>query len=585
MGLLIKTILGKQKYITTLSNVGDRVDIKNSGVKANEYDVIIIGGGTAGCVLAARLSEDPSIRVLVLEAGRSGVSNLLTRIPSAFSLLFHTRRVYNFYTEPQEYAQKKIRYWPRGKMLGGCSSINAQMAQYGAPSDFDQWAEVIGDESWSWKNFGQYFRKFENYTHDPSFPEVDVNKKGSDGPVHVGYFTAACKSSLDFVEACKHLGIPYSSDFNQPSGAIGVNKVAVRASVTRVIFENVDGKPRAIGVEFTRSKNGPRYEARAKKDVILAAGAIHSPHVSCRYKRILLLSGVGPKDQLKKHGIQIVHDLPGVGKHLVDHPVVDIYFKDKLDVSPKHIRPQNLSDAMKFLASVTKYLSTRRGPLTSNFGESAAFIRSDDPALFSNHSKVKDSTSSPNSPDLEIFTTPMAYKDHGRYMFPMHTFSIHTVLLRPLSRGILSLKSAEPFDSPLLDPHYLEAPEDVERLVRGVKLTLGIAKTEPLAANLDLEHRDPRLDYELNNKSDQELADIIRERVETLYHPACTCRMAPLSDHGVVDSSLRVYGIDGLRICDASVFTEIVSGHTAGAVLATAEKLSDDLKKAYATKT
>ncbi|KAF8740099.1 hypothetical protein AX14_008727 [Amanita brunnescens Koide BX004] len=492
-------------------------------------------------------------------------------------------------------------------MLGGCSSMNAQIAQYGAPSDFDEWARIINDDSWSWDQFGRYFRKFEKYEVDPNFPEVDVSLRGSNGPIRVGYFPLNAKASKDFVESCKGVGIPSSADFTQPAGVMGANKimsyvdqnrervssesayftqdvlarpnlqVAIHATVTRIIFEKNDGNIRAVGVEFARSQTGARYQARAKRDVILSAGAIHSP-------QILMLSGVGPAEQLKEHGIQVIHDLPGVGHHLVDHPTVDICFKDRFNVSAKHAKPQTPVDGLKLLHSLVQYFTARKGALATNFAECAAFLRSDDPILFPYYKALKDDSSGPQSPDLELITTPAGYKEHGIYMFPMHSFLLHVVLLRPLSNGTLRLKSADPFRSPVMDPHYLEAPEDVERLVRGVKLISKIAKTEPFAGNLDLEDRSPLLDSDLDKKTDQELAELVRERAETLYHPACTCRMAPLEDKGVVDSKLRVYGISGLRVCDASVFPKIVSGHTCGACLASAEKLADDLKKEYSVK-
>ncbi|PPQ94473.1 hypothetical protein CVT25_001106 [Psilocybe cyanescens] len=593
MGLLLRQLFAgtNKKLITNPTKV--------AGKDAEEYDFIIVGGGTAGCVLAARLSEDPSVKVLLLESGVSGKSLILTRIPVGFSMLFNTKNVYNLYTEPQSGAKGKKKYWPRGKMLGGCSSINAQMAQYGSPGDFDQWGNIIEDEAWSWKNFSSYFKKFEKYVDDPEYPDVTSSVKGTNGPVRVGYFSSVSQGSKDFITACTKIGIPYNRDFNTTEGtrvtyidetrtrvssesayltddvlARPNLKVVLHASVTKIITEKVGEDIKATAVEFAKNRDARRYTVRSRRDIIVAAGAVHSP-------QILMLSGIGPAGHLEKVKVPIVHNLPGVGSNLIDHPVVDVYFKNKANNSPKHVKPNGILEVFKLLGSTFQYLTSQRGPLATNFGESAAFCRSDDPELFPESDyplKLVDSTSHAESPDLEIFTTPFAYKNHGAFMFPMHTFALHVCLLRPMSRGTLRLKSADPFEDPVMDPQYLSAQEDVERLKRGLKLILKISKQEPLKARLDLNDPSPLLDSKMDEKTDEELEEIVRERVETLYHPASTCRMAPLKDGGVVDSSLRVYGIKGLRVCDASIFPEIVSGHTAGAVLASAEYLSDIIK-------
>ncbi|KAF8150868.1 hypothetical protein B0H34DRAFT_665906 [Crassisporium funariophilum] len=616
MGLLLRHLFvgTNEKYITDPAKVGRRV---GDAQEPEEYDFIIVGGGTAGCVLAARLSEDPSLKVLLLESGISGKSLILTRIPVAYSLLFHGKHVYDLYTEPQTSAQGKKKYWPRGKMLGGCSSINAQMAQYGAPGDFDQWGDIIKDDSWSWKNFSRYFTKFETFVADPEYPDVNSAVRGKTGPVRVGYHSTVSQSSKDFIKTCMKFGIPYSADFNTTNGTRGVNrvrlnpfsqclndmtymdetrtrvssesayltddvlarpnlKVLLHASVTKIYTEKVGEVVRTTGVEFAKSRGGPRYRVRSKREVILAAGAVHSP-------QILMLSGIGPAEHLKKMKVPVVHDLPGVGSHLVDHPVVDVYYKNKFNDSPTFIKPSGPISAIKLFGSGIEYLFKQRGALATNFGESAAFCRSDDPTLFpkSEYPEViqQDSTSASDSPDLEIFTTPLAYKDHGVYMFSgLHTFSVHVCLLRPLSTGTIRLKSADPFENPLMDPRYLTAPEDVARILRGLKLILKMGRAEPLSIRLDHTNKNPLLDHQLHLKTDKELEAIIRERVETLYHPTSTCRMAPLAEDGVVDSHLRVYGIKGLRVCDASIFPKIVSGHTAGATLASAEHLADIIK-------
>ncbi|KAJ3563326.1 hypothetical protein NP233_g9011 [Leucocoprinus birnbaumii] len=556
---------GGRYYIEDLSKVGSTSELQDAW---NSYDVIVVGGGTSGCALAARLSEDPNIRVLLLEAGGSGTALVQSRTPSMFGRLFITKHVHQLRTEPQVFARGKKNFWPRAKMLGGCSSINAQMAQYGAPGDFDE-----------------YFNKYETYIPHPDYPSVNTSARGTNGPIRVGYNNYVSKPSVAFIKSCISVGIPFTPDFNGPQGTMGVSRimtyvdekyrrvssesayltpnvlarnnltVATNATVTRVIFGNVKGEVRAVGVEFAREKNGQRYRAKAKRDVVLCAGAVHSP-------QILMLSGIGPSEHLRSNNVPIILDQPNVGQNLVDHPVVDLYFKDKHNASAKWMRPKTFGDGVKLISALTRYFILGwGGPLATNFGESAAFIRSDDPKLFppSKYPQhLTDSTSAKDSPDLELFTTPFAYKEHGAIWFEDHTFALHCYLVS-----------------------YLKNPEDMWKLVRGVRALLAIAHTQPLAGYLDHASTKDELDHQLHLKSDAEIAELVKDRVETVYHPTTTCRMGPREDGGVVDSKLKVYGIRGLRVCDASIFPKIISGHTAGGCYAIAEKLADDMKTEY----
>ncbi|KAF8969203.1 hypothetical protein BDZ97DRAFT_1796561 [Flammula alnicola] len=587
LAIVLKFLIGSKsttkRYISDLDKVGKRVEVGVAGVKTREgndgaeYDVIIIGG-------ALRFS----------------------RTPAGFGrLLFNPKHVHGLRTEPQAAASDKQNFWPRAKMLGGC------MAQYGAFGDFDQWAAYMNDDSWAWKNISQYFRKFESYQPHPSYPLVDATARGRSGPVTIGYFNTITEASKTFVHACVGVGIKLTHDFNGKDGTMGVGRVmtyvdkwykrvsaesayltpevlerknltvGIHATATRILFDTTSGsRPRAVGVEFGSQEGGQTWKAYAKKEVVVSGGAVHSPH-------ILMLSGLGPTEHLKSQGIKPVLDLPGVGQRLVDHPVIDLYFKDRLNASPKFLRPQSLNEVRQALGAVIQYyVLGLGGPLAMNvFRRMCCFRTLGRPGLVPGNGvpdKLVDSTSAADSPDLEIFSTPFAYKEHGQVSFDVHTFALHVYLLRYANEPrFCSFETPNPWIQPSVNPNYITTPEDLTKLVRGVKLCLRIAQTEPLASRLDPTFTRADLDHERHLNSDVELEALIRERVETVYHPASTCRMAPLAEGGVVDSSLRVYGVDGLRVCDASVFPWIVSGHTAGACFAIAEKLADVIKAEF----
>ncbi|KIJ27378.1 GMC oxidoreductase [Sphaerobolus stellatus SS14] len=626
-------LLGRSpRYLKGPSEVGKRIISPNeteelcngSANDVPEYDYIVVGGGTSGCVLASRLSENPQMKVLLLEAGGSGVEQIFSRIPAAFGRFMKSKHDFQLWTTPQTYAKGKSKFWPRPKLLGGCSSVNAMMFHIGVPSDYDEWADVMrghdGADKWRFENFKKYIRKFETFTPHRKYPNVDASHHGTRGPIQTGYFAFLSKLSEKFINSCQHIGIPFSHDVNNPLTTIGITKyvsdcpepicipknsfllvtyidakgqrsstetayltpavlsrsnltVATHAPVTRILFNAKTRSAHAVGVEFTSDSNSPMYIAGVRKEVILSAGAVHTPH-------ILLLSGVGPADQLGKHGIACVQDIPGVGNHLIDHVVTQTRFRTKRGETLERLSDTSLRGILVNIALLLRWKFLGSGPLVSNLGEAVGFIQASDatlfpPVLFSK--RLEDSASGPNGPDLEIYCTPVGYKSHGFEEIPKgDVVTISALLLRPFSKGTLTLKSGDPFEPPLIDPRYLEHPNDLEVLVRGMRLMLRIAKTEPFSDYL-IHDSDPRLDHNLDEIDQTAMEEEVRERVETPYHPACSARMAPLEQGGVLDAKLRVYGIANLRVVDASAFPRIISGHTAAPCIAMAEFAAAEL--------
>ncbi|KAI0766730.1 hypothetical protein BC629DRAFT_1442561 [Irpex lacteus] len=602
-------------------------------VADKEYDVIIIGGG---CVIASRLSEDPSVKVLLLEAGQSGKNNPMTLIPAAFLKYWYTEHEWGLSTEPQTHALNRRIYWPRGKLLGGCSNMNAMMFHYGAPSDYDDGlkskrgslAHQAGLTPRYIRLYHSYFEKFEKYSPSQAWPDVDVTLRGAQGLVDGKYLIYRQQMALghlifispswvlrvlrtihkDFIEASKAVGIAHSHDINTHKGTLGVTKimtyidksgqrvtaesaylssdvlarsnlaVATGAYVTRVLFDGTD--LRATGVEF-RDTNDTVYTAKAGKEVVLCAGAVHTPH-------ILMLSGVGPAEHLKSVGVPVVANLPGVGSGLKDHASVDTRYASKYPDTLDYLSPETLRHQTQLAQALLQYKLTGRDllPLMS-LVETAAFVRTDDPALFPpglfpSETAPEDTTTGKAAPDLEMLPTSVGLKNNGLTKFDHptgYTFGMRVVCLKPKSSGTIRLKSGSPSDAPVIDPHYLEDPNDMKTLIRGLRLIDATVKKEPLASRIDPSGDNyPDLEHDLSKKTDVELEQFVRDNLNTIFHPACSARMAPLEDDGVVDPFLRVHGIPNLRIADASVFPSIVAGHTTAPVYAVAEKASDLIK-------
>ncbi len=535
------------------------------------FDYIIVGGGSAGCVLAARLSENPNINVALLEAGPVD-SNVLIHCPAGLALLAQTGAAgWGFETTPQAGLNGRKGYQPRGKVLGGSSSINAMVYMRGHKSDYDHWAEQ-GNPGWSYADVLPYFKKAEN--NERTFDAKDAPFHGQGGPLNVMDLRSPSKYGAVFIEAGKQAGHPVNKDFNgAEQHGVGMHQVTHKngerwsaakgyltpnlarpnltvitsAHTTRILTE---GK-RAVGVEYRQGSE--LKQLKAFKEVLLCAGALQSP-------QILLLSGIGAAAQLQQHGIAVVHDLPGVGENLHDHiDVVQVvnapHLKDLFGVS--------LSGVWQAIKGIFEWRKYRRGMLTTNFAEAGGFIKtSPDEA----------------TPDLQFHFVIGKLVDHGRKPTFGHGYSCHVCLMRPKSRGRVTLASANPMAAPLIDPNFLADSDDMRRMVQGFKQMRTILN-QPALAGL----RGQELATTANATTDAQIETVIRNYGDTIYHPVGTCRMGPLEGlkaHplNVVDSELRVHGMQGLRVVDASIMPRIVAGNTNAPVIMVAEKAADMIK-------
>jgi choline dehydrogenase-like flavoprotein len=519
---------------------------------AEGFDYVIAGAGSAGCVLAARLSEDPGTRVLLLEAGgRDRSPNI--KLPAAFSKQFRTKLDWDFGTGPEPHLGGRTLYVPRGRVLGGSSSMDAMIYTRGRPLDFDGWSEA-GASGWSFGDVRPYFERAER---DDG---IGSGCLGREGPLSVAPLREPRPLTERFLAAAQEAGIPFNPDVNSPeqdgvsptpvmqrsgrrwSNADAYLKPAMRRpnltvkTGVQVLGVELEGD-RAVGLRV-RDRRGREALARAGRETILAAGAIGSP-------QLLLLSGIGPARHLRDVGIEPRVDLGGVGKNLQDHPFFLLCFEATV--------PESLADAEK-PGSLLRFLLRRRGPLTSNVGEALAFVRSR-PGL--------------PAADLELIFGPAYYHDHGFDTFDGHAFSLAAVLLTPRSRGRLRLRSADPAEKPDLIGNHVAEPEDLAALIAGFRRIREISQTEPLVSA-----RGAELVPGPAVESDEEIEAFLRREVELIYHPVGTCRMG--SDEGaVVDPQLRVRGVRALRVADASVMPTITGGHTRAPVTMIAERAAD----------
>jgi len=524
-------------------------------------DFIVVGGGSGGCAVASRLSEDPQTSLTLLEAGGSN-NNWVVTTPGALVLMV-SGKVNNWALETVTQAglNGRIGYQPRGKGLGGSSAINAMVYIRGHRSDYDQWA-ALGNTGWSYSDVLPYFKRSEDNAdfggayHGKDGP-LPVNKLRSDNPVQQTFLQAAREAQFrirdDFNgEEQEGLGIYQVTQRNGERWSAArayihpfINKranlrVETNANVTRILFE---GK-RAVGVEYRQGKE--LRQLRARREVILSSGAFHSP-------QLLMLSGVGDGAALKGHGIATTHHLPGVGKNLQDHP--DFTFS-YVSGSP-HFTGLSFSGIAHQLRAIKQYRRERRGPMTSNFAECGGFLKTQ-PDL--------------DVPDIQLHFGMAMVDDHGRKRHWGRGFSCHVCLLRPKSRGNVSLGNADPARAPLIDPNFLGDPSDLESMVAGYKTTRRLMETPAMKA---LQKKDM---FTSAVQSDEHIRDILRARVDTVYHPVGTCKMGVNDPMAVVDPKLNVHGLEGLRVVDASVMPTLIGGNTNAPTIMIGEKAADMIK-------
>ena len=518
------------------------------------YDYIIVGAGSAGCVLAARLSADSSVSVLLLEAGPSDDADEI-RAPAAISRLFQTAYDWNYSTVPQRHANGRSVYWPRGKVLGGSSSINAMIYIRGSRHDFTTWRDDHGCTGWGYEDLMPYFRRSEDNSRGASAYH------GAGGPLAVTdlrYKSQACEA---FIAAAREQGATANEDFNGPrQDGVGWYQVTQRkgrrcsaataylhpamsrpnltvhtdALVTRILIEG----GQATGVTYLRQ--GETETARANAEVILCGGAVNSP-------QLLMLSGIGPADHLIEMGINVVADSPGVGANLCDHPVLPVIWSTP--------RLRGLWEKSGN-AGALRWKLTHRGPLTSNVAESGGFAHSE-PGL--------------PAPDLQLHVLPAPYRDQGLADPAQRAMTVLVGLVDVRSRGRIRLRSADPRHRPAIDPGYLSDDGDARALVAGLKMAREFVTARPMAAICKSE-----LAPGAHVRSDAELLDYVRASVVTLYHPVGTCAMGSESRwNSVVDPELRVRGVTGLRVVDASVMPTVPRGNTNAPTIAIAERAAD----------
>jgi choline dehydrogenase-like flavoprotein len=522
----------------------------------DEFDYVVVGGGSAGCVVASRLSENPDVKVCLLEAGKAGDGWIITAPAATAIMLSAPINNWAFETVPQPGLNGRKGYQPRGKALGGSSAINAMVYIRGHKWDYDHWAS-LGNKGWSFEDVLPYFKRAENNE------EIHDAFHGAGGPLYVAGLRTDNPVPHVFVEAARQCQLPLNRDFNgAEQEGVGVYQVTqkngerwsaarayihpymtrpnlsvvTQAAASKILFSN----RRASGVQYRQGKETRAVKAR--REVILASGAFQSP-------QLLMLSGVGDGKHLRKFGIDVVHDLPSVGRNLQDH--IDFVFcyssesRDLFGIS--------FGGIARLVREIGRYRKEGRGMITTNFAEAGGFLKT---------------TPKEEIPDIQLHFVIGKVTDHGRKKSLGHGFSCHVCLLRPKSRGFVALQSADASAPPLIDPKFYEAAEDLDAMVRGFRLTKRILQAPALAGvrGEDLVTQ--------GVETDDQIRGVLRDRSDTVYHPVGTCKMGVDAD-AVVDPELRVRGVEGLRVVDASIMPTLVGGNTNAPSIMIGEKAAD----------
>jgi choline dehydrogenase len=527
--------------------------------ESRRFDFIVVGGGTAGCVLAARLSEDPRLRVALVEAGGSHRSLSVTTPAAVAAVVANREFNWGLCTVPQEALGQRCIPLPRGRLLGGTGSMNGMVYHRGHPRDYEDWASQ-GLPDWRWAKVLPYFTRSE---HNEDYPASAYH--GQTGPLRVSYVRKPNCMTHTYIEAVHSLGFALCADFTGPNPegvglrqatihrgrrvstataylvpALARQNLAVFANtrVHRVLFES----RRAVGIEAVLD-DGTRIRFDADREIILAGGALHAPH-------LLLCSGVGDGSQLAALGIAPVAHLPGVGRNLHDHPASPV----RVHTDSTETYGLSGRTALRAIWSALRYVVARTGPLASNVFESVAFLKT---------------CAGLDRPDFQFVFQPANPPPPGHWIPRGHGYGVSPVLLYPNSRGSVRLASADPEAAPRIDPGLLNHPEDMQRMLRAVRLCRRILRAPAFSKYRATEYR-PGAEVE----SDADMVSFIRSTAATVYHPVGTCRMG-VGSEAVVDSELKVRGVIGLRVADASVFPSIIGGNTNAPTIMVAERAAD----------